>query len=100
MANEHDKRILIILHTIKLDHLPGFDEHHAAVIMIIFGAAIHDLACLKFFKPDHVKIRCKLSFAKPTGVGTPVQAEERVLRHRETVRAVHIGQTFKMLHDE
>src|ERR1700744_289449 len=35
--DEEDKRIFIILDILKLDHLPGFDEHHAAIFIIVFG---------------------------------------------------------------
>jgi hypothetical protein len=32
-------------------------------------------------------------------MGTPEHAEEWIFRHRKSVKAMHIGQSFEMLHD-
>ena len=67
--------------------------------MIVFCATIHNNARFELLKSNYIEIGGEFFVTKRRGRGTPVNAEELIFRHRETIIAMNIGQLTKMLHN-
>jgi hypothetical protein len=65
----------------------------------LFCAAIHNNARFELFKSDYIEIGGEFFVTKRRGQWTPVNAEELIFRHRETIIAMDIGQPAKVLHN-
>ena len=89
----------MVFQVFKLYDLPWLGKQHTAVIMVIFGTSVHNDPGFKLLKPDNVKVSGKRLFTKRGIFRAPINAEQRILRHRQVIKTVQISQTVKMLHD-
>ena len=89
--DKYDEGVFIIFQVCELDDLPGLGEEHTAVVMVVFGAPVHDYAREELFQSNNVEVSRELLVAERSTRRTPVNAEERIFRGRKTVEAMDVG---------